>query len=119
MAETTKKIPNAQKWTVERVNSHLDRIELDLELAYCFFLGWALKRQGLRKHVWSYWKQIFANNDDMIERMLLIESKFEAKILTAGMKNELPATMVERTLRIAYGWSNKERSKSLMYCDFK
>lgn len=94
MIEESKKTANAQKWTVERVNAHLDRIELDFEEKYCFFLGWALKKQGLRKHVWSYWKQIFADNDDMIERMLVIDTKFEAKILMAGLKNELPANIV-------------------------
>ena len=116
---TIKKTPNAQKWTVERVNAHLDRIELDFEEKYSFFLGWALKRQGLRKHVWSYWKQIFADNEEIIERMLVIDNMFHAKILTAGLKKELPANIVAHTMRCVYGWNKRERSKSGMYNYFQ
>ena len=107
MIPEIKKAPNAQKWTVELVSRHLDIIELSLRNEYCFFLGWALKGQGLPRHVWSYWKKRFAGNDDIIERMLVIDSQFEAKILTAGLQNVLPAEIAIWTLRTAYGWKNR------------
>ena len=115
MEQEIKKKPNAQKWTLERVSGHLDKIELAVEEEYCFFLGTALKRQGLRNHVWSYWKQIFSDNDDLIERMLLIDSKFEAKIFEAGLKRVLPNSIVMRTLKCVYGWNITARSKPLTH----
>jgi hypothetical protein len=115
MEQEIKKKPNAQKWTLERVSGHLDKIELAVQEEYCFFLGTALKRQGLHKHVWSYWKQIFADNDDLIERMLLIDSRLEVKILDAAMKGVLPKTLVIRTLKCVYGWNANGRSKPLTH----
>jgi hypothetical protein len=118
MEQETKKKPNAQKWTLERVSGHLDKIELAVQEEYCFFLGTALKRQGLHRHVWSYWKKVFADNDDLIERMLLIDTQFESKIVVAGLKNVLPKGIVMRTLKFAYGWNATGRSKSFTHKKF-
>ena len=118
MEQEIKKKPNAQKWTPERVSGHLDKIELAVEEEYCFFLGWALGRQGLGKHVWSYWKKIFADNDDIIERMLIIDTQFEAKILTAGLEGKIPASIASRTLRYVYGWSDRKIHKPFMHKKF-
>ena len=110
MTEEGTKTPNAKKWTEERVKAHLDILEKDMHGEHCFFLGSALMRQGLPKHVWSYWKQVFAENDDLIERMLFIDSFFEAKIFEAGLKKELPSVIAIRTLKFVYGWNGNLES---------
>jgi hypothetical protein len=112
MIEESKKNANAKKWTEERVSGYLNKIEMAVEEEYCFFLGWALKRHGLRKHVWSYWKQIFAYNDDIIERMLVIDTQFEAKIVTAGLEKKLPGIIATRTLKCAYGWNPSKKNRN-------
>ena len=107
--EIDAKKPNAQKWTADRVNVYLDKIEQAVDgEEYCFFLGRTLARLGLGRHVWSYWKQILADNDDVIERMYFIETKFESKLLTAGLKKVLPARIVISTLKCVYGWKASE-----------
>ena len=115
MVEESKKTPNAKKWTEEKVKAHLDRLEKDMQGEYCFFLGSALKKQGLQRHVWSYWKKIFAENDDLIERMLRIDSRFEAKIFIAGLRKEIPSSIAIQTLRYVHGWSNRKRSNSIIH----
>jgi hypothetical protein len=105
--ETKEKQANARKWTVEKVNKYLDAIEREAKEDYCFFIRTALAKQGLQRHVWSYWKRTFAEHDDLIERMYVIDTGLEAKLLDAGLKELLPAQMVSSMLKMNYGWCRK------------
>ncbi len=99
--------PNAQKWTEENVTEHLLFIAKDAESGTSLFLGRALAKRGLYRHVWSYWKKAFAGNADMMEMFLNIESLFEAKILEGALRKELSSTMAAITLRYNYNWKDK------------
>lgn len=107
--ETTDKKPNAQKWTVEKVGKHLDAIETEAWRGYSLFLGSALAKRGLQRHVWSYWKRIFAYDDNILERMYVIDGIFEAKIFEAGLLGFVPARVAIQTLKLTYGWGRKDR----------
>jgi hypothetical protein len=99
--------PNAQKWTVETVTRHLNEIEKEATDGQSLFLGKALAKQGLYKHVWAYWRRTFHNNDDIIEQMLRIETILEAKILEGALKKELAANIATLTLKYNYQWTDK------------
>jgi hypothetical protein len=107
------KQPNAKKWTEEIVSEHLLFIERDVSGGRCFFLRSALARRGLRSDVWRYWKRIFADNDDIMEHMLLIETILEANLLESALKKELPARLAKVTLCYHYNWRDKPQRTSM------
>ena len=107
MSNPFDKHPNAQKWTEETVISLLLAIELDARTGDSYFLGKALTKQCLYRHVWSYWKRKFYDNDDIIELMLRIESLFEAKLLDGALQNKISAWVAVLTLKNNYHWSEK------------
>lgn len=104
---TKEKQPNAQKWTKEIVEGHLNEIEKEAREGIVPFLGHALRKRGLRRHVWSYWKRIFAEDDDMLERMLIIDSIFECKVLEMALHKQLDPVIAIRTLKYVYKWGKK------------
>jgi hypothetical protein len=106
---TTEKQPNAKKWTAEIVSGHLLEIEKEAKEGYMPFLRWALNSRGLPVHVWSYWKRIFADNDDILEKMLFIDSLFEAKVFRQALHGQLDARIAIRTLKYVYKWGQKNR----------
>ena len=115
------KHPNAEKWNEILVEEHLRFISMDASAGDSLFLGRALAKRGLYKHIWSYWKKKFSANDSIIETMLNIESLFEAKVLEGALKKELSPTMAMLTLRYNYNWSDKPRrviSDSPLYKGF-
>ena len=106
---TKEKKPNAQKWTKEIVEKYLLEIEKEAKEGYMPFLRWALNSRGLPVHVWSYWKRIFAYDDDILEKMLLIESMFESKVFQQGLHGQLDSRIAMRTLKYVYKWGQKDR----------
>ena len=103
------KHPNAQRWTVESVTEHLLFIEKDAVTGDSLFLGKALAKRGLYRHIWSYWKRAFIDNEDMMAIMLNIETHFEAKLLEGALKKELSPSMAMMTLRYNYNWRDKNK----------
>ena len=99
--------PNAQKWTTEVVTEHLQEMEKDVSLGNSYFLGRALAKRGLYSQIWRYWKQVFADYDDISENMLRIETILEAKILEGALKKELAANIATLTLKYNYQWTDK------------
>ena len=96
--------PNAQKWTAETVMTHLTNIEKEATEGESMFLGMALFKEGLYRHVWGYWKRTFHQNEDIIERMLRIESGFEARLLDGALKKKLSPYIAYLTLKNNYNW---------------
>ncbi len=106
------KHPNNQKWTEEIVSEHLLFIEREVSGGRCFFIGRAMAHRGLYRHVWKYWKKKFADNEDIMEQMLLIESHLEANVLEGALRNELPARLARLTLCYNHNWRDKPESVS-------
>jgi len=100
--------PNAQKWTAEIVIAHLDAIEAEISKPDVWLLGQALLKARLGKHVWRYWKRIFADDEEIIERMELIDTKLESKLFVAALKNKVPARIAIWILRNVHGWGQNE-----------
>ena len=101
--------PNAQKWTAEIVMGHLLAIEKEATDGDSLFLAKALTKQGLYRHVWGYWKKALYSNEDIIEKMLHIESVYEAKLLEGALKKQLSGWVAMMTLKNTYNWHDQPR----------
>jgi len=112
------KHPNAQKWTAAAVYTHLQDIEKEATEGESFFLGSVLTKLGLYKHVWSYWKKTFYQNDDIMELMLRIESILEAKMIEGALLKKVSPWMAALALKYNYNWTdqpNKMAPKALHF----
>jgi len=96
---TIKKIPNALKWTEEKVISHLKAIEEAGLQKETYFLGRALIDEGLYADIWKYWKKKFACNDDMLELMLRIETIFMVKLYEGALMKQMSPTVAIFSLK--------------------
>jgi len=104
---TPKRLPNATKWTEERVIEHLKEIRRHSFQGDVMYLGRALIREGLYGHVWSYWKRLFANNDAILEAMYQIEYVFEARLFESALKKEVSPWVAIFGLKNNHRWCEK------------
>ena len=102
------RIPNAEKWSLHIVWNVLGLIKEDAENGKIYYIGMALARRGGYKQLWKYWKKKFRNNEDITERMLMIESIIEAKLVQAVMDKKVPAGIAMFILKHKYGWNESE-----------
>jgi len=100
-------VPNAHKWTEERVSEHLIEIHHDAFQGDVMYLGRALVRQGLYPEVWSYWKKIFVKNGNIIEAMLQIEAIFEARLFEGALKKDVSPWVAIFGLKNNHKWCDK------------
>jgi hypothetical protein len=101
----------AQKWTPEKVKESLDRIEDDAKNEETFYLGTALMHLRITRKVWSYWRKKFADDEDIIEHMDLIDQIFEVKLVDGGRKGELPTAAAIFMLKNNHQWTDKPQSE--------
>ena len=111
ITEAVHKKPNAQKWPAEVVSCYLDEIEKEARYGDKPFLGKILEMQGLGKHVWSYWKRIFSGNEDILHRMMMIDSVLEVKVYKMALGGQLDFVIARRTLNCVYKWGKRERGE--------
>jgi len=104
---TNNRHPNAKKWTLEVVTAHLSAIEKDVSVRGSFFLGRALAKRRLYRDIWPYWKKVFADYDDILETMLVIETMLEANITEGALKRELAPNIATLTLKHNYKWRDR------------
>ena len=86
---------------------HLLNIEHEALRPETLYLVNALVNEGLYKEIWSYWKRKFNTNDDIKEKMLRIESIFEARLFIGGLKKELAPTVTIFGLKNNHKWKEK------------
>jgi hypothetical protein len=98
---------NAPKWTEETVLNHLSNIEQDALKPETIYLVNALVREGLYKEIWSYWRKAYHTSAAIKEKMLRIESIFEARLFIGGLKKELAPSLAAFGLKNNHKW--KER----------
>ena len=109
------RIPNAKKWTQERVTKELAEIKKLARCADIVYLGSALDRQDLYIQLWAYWKKIFVGDDDILEQMLIIENIFESKLVAGAYNKKVSPQIALFILRCKHKWNDKivvERSAS-------
>ena len=98
---------NAAKWNSENVMVHLKNIEEAALLPETMYLVNALIKEGLYKEIWSYWKKILYKDEAIQEKMLRIESIFEARLFIGGLKKELATSLTIFGLKNNHKWKEK------------
>jgi len=101
----------AEKWTAEAVKDCLARIEEEANKEDTNFLGTALMRLRISRRSWSYWRQKFMYEEEIIEQMELIDEIFESKLSEGGLNGTLKTGMVIFCLKNNYGWSDKRQNE--------
>ena len=102
---------NARRWTEKRLNSYLSKIDKAAGNPKNLFLGKHLVRLKLYKDIWSYWKKKFEDDEDIMDRMDLVEGMFEVNLFNAALRSEIPASKAIMSLRNAHGWRNNPDKK--------
>lgn len=102
---TLKRMPNAQKWTEERVKELLAEIKHDALHTDAEYLGITLSKLDLYPEVWTYWKRAFRQNDDIMEEMMRIKGIYESKLVRAGLRKQVSPWVAIFTLKRHYGWT--------------
>ena len=105
MEKNIKCPPQGNKWGAEDVVEILMDIERDALEMDILFLGKALTRRGLYPQLWSYWKHIFRDNEDIMSRMMRITCIFEGKIYEGALRKELSTWMALSALKRNYHWN--------------
>lgn len=105
MKKNIKYPPLGNKWGEEYVVEILMDIEKDALETDILFLGRALTRRGLYPQLWSYWKQVFRRNEDIMSRIMRITCIFEGKVYEGALRKELSPWMAVHALRRHYHWN--------------
>ena len=106
--DTETRIPNAEKWTIDRVRPILRAILKGVqEDENNYFIGKALAAQGLYSDIWAYWKRIFADNNDIAETMMQIDTYYESRLMEAALTRKVSPAVAMMILKTKYGYSDK------------
>jgi hypothetical protein len=99
---------NASKWTLETTIEKLQLIEEYAEdYEDCLQLGRALRHVRVHMGVWSYWKKKWADNEDIMDRIYIIEQLFIDRISEGAMTKRLHGGMCMFILRVNYGLNDR------------
>jgi len=98
---------NAGKWTAKTVGPYLTKLKRAAGRKENLFVGQQLVKMGLYRDVWSYWKEIFAGNEVMKERMNCIEDMYEVNLFRAAIDGRISCLPAILGLRNAHGWKNE------------
>ncbi len=105
---TEARIPNAEKWTPDRVRPILRAILKSVqEDENNYFIGKALACQGLYSDIWAYWKRTFADNNDIAETMMQIDTYYEARLMEAALSRKVSPAVAMMILKTKYGYADR------------
>jgi hypothetical protein len=98
---------NARKWTFEKTNEILTQIEAASVERPILFLKEALECAGVYPDIWAYWREIWMDNEDITDRMKLLELRFEIRLLNAAAYKKVHAGIATLVLEHNYGYRKK------------
>ena len=98
---------NAQKWTEKRVRYYLRRIDKAGRNPKNLFWGRILKKLGLYKDIWRYWRQKYGHIGQIAYAMDLIETIYESNLSMAALNRQIPAWLAMICLRNNHGWGKE------------
>ena len=99
----------AQKWTVEAVAERLVKIEEHARQGNTEYLTESLTDLGISPRAWSYWKNKFTIEDEIMDHISLIEGIFEVKLLKAATRHELPPAVTIFALKNNHHWTDRQQ----------
>ena len=94
------------KWNLENTNALLTEIETQGKKDSVIFFSKLLKDLNVSRGTWSHLKKKWKDDEDMMDRIYLIDQCFENKLVLGGLRGTLNPDLVERTLRQNYGWKD-------------
>jgi hypothetical protein len=107
---------NALKWTTDVVDEFLDKIyEELLKEDTPPFLSCALLKLQLSRRAWDYWKKKFNEDEHLSEKMAIIETLCEGKLVGGALQRKLHATVSILALRYAHRWHLREQAEEKPY----
>jgi hypothetical protein len=95
---------SAERWTREKTISYLGKIEECIRESNPIYLGHALLRVGLYNDIWSYWREKWAEDEEIYDRMMMIRQHFENRIFSAALQKEVHTGVAIFALKVHYGW---------------
>ena len=95
---------HASKWTLEKTQEVLTQIEKQSRLYGMDFLYEVLDKVCVSRHTWQYWYKKWADNEDIIERMLLVDQYFEVRILKGAATKQINIGFATMLLKSKYGY---------------
>jgi hypothetical protein len=98
---------NAQKWNRKKVLYCLQKINKMAGKGQQLFWGRLLKKVGLYRDVWRYWREHYGHIAAIRHLMQLIETHCEANLLEAGLEQRIHVRLCILCLYNIYGWNRK------------
>jgi hypothetical protein len=99
---------NATRWTLETTLEKLQLIEEYAEdYEHCLQLGRALRHARIYSGIWSYWKKKWADNDEIMDRIGIIEQIFIDRISEGAMTKRLHGGVCIFILKVNYGLTDR------------
>ena len=95
---------NASKWTLEKTKEILTQIEARSRLYGTDYLYEVLHHVGLHRNTWQYWYTKWADHEEIIERMMMVDQYFELRILKLVSGRQLNAGFGTMLLKTKYGY---------------
>ena len=92
------------KWNLENTNALLTEIEAQAKKDSVIFFSKLLKDLNVSRGVWSHLKKKWKDDEDMMDRIYLIDQCFENKLVSGGLLGTLDERSVMRILRQKYGY---------------
>ena len=97
---------NAQKWTYERIDALLTDIECVVDTEPVLYLGQALAMFGAYTELWSRIRKSYGHIEEVYDRIMVIEQKFESKLVVGAMLGKYNASTAQLVLKAKYGYAN-------------
>jgi hypothetical protein len=108
MAGAPKNNKNAEKWTLDEALTFINNVKDYIKQnPSCVYIGEAITEQGQYTQLWSYLKDIFAENSIVFESTRECESILEQRLYNGGVHSELNARLVEFGLVNNHGWEHR------------
>ena len=98
---------NALKWTEGKVLEALTNIEADVLSSDIFYLGTVMLKYHLSRRLWSYWKEVFGENETIMEQMLWVEGVIEARLFDAALRGDVNGGVAIFGLKCNHQWYDR------------
>ena len=109
---------NALKWTPEKVKRILGIVKENARNnPETLFINEALSDIDISRKAWSYWREIFADEESIIEQMDVIHAILETKLTRAARKGEIPIPLAIFALKHNYQWSDRPQAAEVPYIE--
>ena len=96
---------NAEKWNPEKTIELIENVESLLKNEEVYYLGQALGQSGAYAELWSRLKRKYQHDEDIYDRMMVIDQLFEAKIVGGSMTGKYHFGTAQLVLKSKYGFS--------------